>query len=97
MDKGIKDQKITLPATKPDNELEQEVTTDSQENMKTEEGVTKENLKTDENNKAENTKGKEPIDSAPTNVSFLFLLYFPIFIIILYTDKHVSCVVIRKY
>jgi hypothetical protein len=96
MDKGIKDQKITLPATKPDNELEQEVTTDSQENMKTEEGVTKENMKT-ENNEAENTKGKEPTDSAPTNVSFLFLLYFPIFIIILYTDKLVSCVVIRKY
>jgi hypothetical protein len=50
-----------------------------------------------ENNEAENTKGKEPTDSAPTNVSFLFLLYFPIFIIILYTDKLVSCVVIRKY
>jgi hypothetical protein len=40
MDNGVKEQ--TLPATKHDNHyLEQEVTTDGQENMEIEEGLTK--------------------------------------------------------
>jgi hypothetical protein len=40
MDKEVMEQ-ITLSATNPENKLEQEVTRDSQENMKTEEGLTK--------------------------------------------------------